>query len=257
MSSPAPENPFAAADVGVVYAHGRPYHHPRSLARIHAALGVDTVSRALDVACGTGMSSVALAEHAGTVVGLDISAEMLRAARTAPNVAYMLGSAERMPFPAATFDAVTCCSGVHWFDQHRFFAELQRVLRPDGWVGLYDHYFMKMSGVREFRDWTRELFERYPLPPRNVQVGDPRAETPAGFSHVANDFFEDPIPMTRKEFVDYQLTVSHCVAAVERGTPRAEIRAWLLASTEPLFAGVDTRTIEFLGSITCLRVVAQ
>ncbi len=251
------DNPFAADDVGAVYAHGRPYHHPRSLARILAALDVDAVGRALDVACGTGMSTVALAEHAGTVVGLDVSPEMLRVAPSAANVSYLLGSAEQMPFPAAIFDAVTCCSGVHWFDQQRFFAELRRVLTRDGWVGLYDHYFMKMSGVPEFRDWTRELFDRYPLPPRNVQVGDPRAETPEGFALVASDFFEDPIPMTQQEFVDYQLTVSHCVAAVERGTPRADIRGWLLASTESLFAGVDARTIEFLGSITCLRALAQ
>jgi len=251
------ENPFAADEVGTVYARGRPYHHPRSLARIRSALGVGRVERALDVACGTGMSSVALAEHAGTVIGLDVSPEMLGVARRASNVAYMLAYAERMPFPPATFDAVTCCSGVHWFDQEPFFAELRRVLRPGAWVGLYDHYFMKMQGVHGFGDWVRELFAQYPLPPRNTQVGDPRAETPNGFELVTNEFFEDPIAMTQEVFVDYQLTVSHCVAAVERGTPRAEVRAWLLASTAPLYDGVETRTVEFMGSITTLRVLAE
>ena len=68
--------------------------------------------------------------------------------------------------------------------------------------------------------WTRELFARYPLPPRNPQVGDPRADTPAGFEEIASEFFDDPIAMTPDEFADYQLTVSHCVAAVERGAPQ-------------------------------------
>ena len=115
---------------------------------------------------------------------------------------------------------------------------------------------MKMQHVHAFKDWVRELFDRYPLPPRNLQVGDPR-ETPAGFTLAGSAFFDDPIAMTQEEFADYQLTVSHCVAAVERGTPRAEVRVWLLESTAPLFAGVPTRTLEFMGSITCLRVVAE
>jgi hypothetical protein len=59
--------------------------------------------------------------------------------------------------------------------------------------------------------------------------------------------------MTREEFADYQLTVSHCVAAAERGTPRSEIRDWLLASTAPLFGDASTRVLQFLGTITCLR----
>jgi ubiquinone/menaquinone biosynthesis C-methylase UbiE len=249
----AVDNPFAAPGVGAVYAHGRPYHHPRSLARIREYVGAAPVDRALDLACGTGMSTVALAEQAGFVIGVDRSPAMLVAARTAPNAAYIRGQAERLPFPAATFGAVTCCSGIHWFDQTRAFAELHRVLEPDGWVGLYDHYFMKVPAAG-FKAWTRTLFERYPLPPRAKQVGDPRAETPAGFRLVGEELFEDPIAMTHDEFVDYQLTVSHCVAAVERGEPRADVRAWVAETSAPLFAGHATQTVAFLGSITCLRV---
>jgi ubiquinone/menaquinone biosynthesis C-methylase UbiE len=253
----APENPFAAVDVGALYQRGRPYHHPRSLARVRAVVasaGVATVvNRALDVACGTGMSAVALAQFAATVVGLDISPEMMRVAPAAANVTYMLGRAEWLPLADGAIDAVTCSSGVHWFDQDGFFAELRRVVRPGGWIALYDHYFVGMRGVDVFRDWARELFDRYPLPPRNPQVGDPPAETPAGFELLGTDTFEDPIEMSADAFADYQLTVSHCVAAAERGTPRAEIREWLLASTAPLFGDAPARVLVFGGMITCLR----
>ncbi len=250
-----PDNPFLAGDVGALYARGRPYHHPRSLTRLRALLaGRDgEVERALDVACGTGMSTLALAEFAGTVVGLDISPEMMRVAPQAPNTSYMLGSAEQLPFSAGVFDAVTCSTAVHWFDQARFYTEIRRVVRPEGWIGLYDHYFIGMQGVDEFRAWTIELFERYPLPARGLQVGDPRAETPPGFELVGTDGFEDPIEMTPDEFADYQLTVSHCVEAVERGTPRSEIRDWLMTSTAPLYGDASTRVVQFLGMITCLR----
>jgi ubiquinone/menaquinone biosynthesis C-methylase UbiE len=249
----SPDNPFAALDVGAVYKRGRPYHHPRSLARTRALAGTAAVDRALDVACGTGMSTIALADFAGSVVGLDISPEMMRVAPPAPNVDYVLGTAETLAFSDGAFDAVTCASGIHWFDQERFFVELRRVMRPGGWVGLYDHYFIGMKDVEAFRAWIGELFERYPLPARNPQVGDPRSATPPGFELAGTDLFEDPIAMTRDGFADYQLSVSHCVAAVERGTPRSEIRAWLLESTAPLFGTAETRVLQFVGTITCLR----
>jgi ubiquinone/menaquinone biosynthesis C-methylase UbiE len=248
-----PGNPFAAADVGSVYDRGRPFHHPRTLARARAFVSDDPAERALDIACGTGMSTIALAEHARSVVGVDVSSEMLRVARRAPGVSYLFARAERMPFPASTFDAVTCCSGLHWFDQPQFFAELHRVLRPGAWVVLYDHYFMRMRQTPGFRAWIEQLFERFPLPPRGAAVGDPAATRPEGFEHVADEGFDDDIDMTPEEFADYQLTVSHCVAAADHGTPRADLREWLLDSTEPLFDGAPVRTVRFYGAITCLR----
>ncbi len=249
-------NPFAASEVGTVYDAGRPFHHPRTLARIRERVGVAPLDHALDVACGTGMSTVALAEHARHVTGIDVSPAMMRAARQAPNVTYCFASAELLPLRADSIDAVTCCSGIHWFDQTRFFAELRRVLRPAGWVGLYDHYFMRVRSCPEFRGWVEALFHRFPLPPRGTQVGAPEADMPEGFELVADETFDDDIEMTQDQFVDYQLTVSHCVAAVERGTPRADVRAWLKQSTTPLFAGEATKTVRFFAAIRCLRVVS-
>jgi ubiquinone/menaquinone biosynthesis C-methylase UbiE len=248
-------NPFAAPGIGSFYDHGRPFHHPRTLARLLAMVGNPEIDRAVDVACGTGMSTVALAAHANAVVGVDLSPEMLRAARRAPGAHYLLGSAEQMPFPDGSFDAATCCSGVHWFDQPRFFAELRRVLKPGGWVGLYDHYFVgEMIDVPEFAAWLHEALVRYPLPPRNPQVGDPRSITPDGFEQIGDDMFGDDIALTHEQLADYQLTISNFVDATERGTTREELRAWALETTAPLFAGAATRTVRFLGSVTCLRV---
>jgi ubiquinone/menaquinone biosynthesis C-methylase UbiE len=249
-------NPFEATDVGTVYDAGRPFHHPRTLARIRARVGTTPLDHALDVACGTGMSTVALAAPARHVTGIDVSTEMMRAARRADNVSYCFASAEALPIAAASIDAVTCCSGIHWFDQTRFFAELRRVLRPGGWVGLYDHYFMRVRACPEFRGWVEKLFQQYPLPPRGTQVGAPETEVPDGFELVADETFDDDIEMTQDQFVDYQLTVSHCVAAVERGTPRADVRAWLMQSTTPLFSGEASKTVRFFAAIRCLRVLS-
>jgi SAM-dependent methyltransferase len=248
-------NPFAAHGVGDVYAFGRPFHHPRSLARIMAIVGEPDVERALDIACGTGMSTIALAVHATTVVGVDVSPEMLGSARRSRGASYLLGDAEQMPFADRSFDAATCCSGIHWFDQARFFAELKRVLVPGGWVGLYDHYFTgEMVDVPEFGAWIGDALTRHPLPPRNHQVGDPRAVTPDGYESIGEEVFVDDIELSHEQLVDYQLTISNFVDAVERGESRRDVRAWALETLAPLFADADTRTVRFVGSVNCLRV---
>jgi SAM-dependent methyltransferase len=251
-----PENPFAAVGVGAQYALGRPYHHPRALARALGRIGVRHIDRALDVACGTGLSTTALSEVADVVVGVDRSPEMLAVAPRLDAGWYIRSSAESLPFAAASFDVITVSSGVHWFDQPRFFAEAHRLLRPQAWVVLYDHYFIgEMVGVPEFGAWATDALARYPLPPRNKQVGDPRNQTPVGFESTGDDFYADDIEMTHRRFVDYQLSISNFVTACEQGADPDEVRGWLTESTASFYSDTPVRVVRFLGSVTCLRAL--
>ncbi len=103
------------------------------------------------------------------------------------------------------------------------------------------------------RGRTKRL-TRYPLPARNPQVGDPRSVTPDGYELIGDEMFADDIELTCEQLVDYQLTISNFVAAVERGESREELRAWALETLGPLFADTEIRTVRFVGSVTCLRV---
>lgn len=88
----------------------------------------------LDVACGTGDMAVSLVERGCTVTGVDISEEMLSIARQkAPIVTFMIADAEHLPFPDASFDAVTCAFGVRNFVHlEQGLNEMLRVLKPGG-----------------------------------------------------------------------------------------------------------------------------
>lgn len=244
------DNPFAAEGIGVQYARGRPYHHPVTLGRALALLGVTRAAAALDVACGTGLSTRALADVADRVAGCEVSPAMLSVAPMLDNVSYVRAAAESMPFARASFDGATVASAVHWFDQGRFFAEMHRVLRPGGWLVLYDHYFLcAIRDVPEADEWGRRFSERYPLPPRSRSTGETGIAPGELFEAVAEEFFDNDQDMDFDAFVDYVCSQSNAVAAGERREP---VREWVIETAAPLFAGAR-RAVRFLSAVTCFR----
>lgn len=88
----------------------------------------------LDLGCGTGISTRQLARSGGLVVGLDTASQMLIQAigKQQHGISYAFGSAEKIPFAAGQFDAVTCFSSFHWFSNLEAISEIQRVLVDDG-----------------------------------------------------------------------------------------------------------------------------
>jgi demethylmenaquinone methyltransferase/2-methoxy-6-polyprenyl-1,4-benzoquinol methylase len=95
---------------------------------LHAIAG----ERVLDVAAGTGASTVALARSGATVIGCDFSVGMLQASRGRP-VPLVAGDALRLPFADASFDAVTISFGLrNVVDVDGALAEFLRVTRPGG-----------------------------------------------------------------------------------------------------------------------------
>jgi len=92
----------------------------------------------LDVACGTGRLPKTLLEQdgfTGKIIGLDASRKMLVEAACAldSHVPLIWQDAERLPFEASTFDAVTCLEALEFMpNTSRALAEIARVLRPGG-----------------------------------------------------------------------------------------------------------------------------
>ncbi len=97
--------------------------------------------RVLDGCCGTGDLAVAARKAgAGEVVGLDFSGRMLeRARKKEPAVEWIQGDLLELPFEDGSFDAATVGFGVrNVADLERGLAELRRVLRPGGRVGILE-----------------------------------------------------------------------------------------------------------------------
>ncbi|MCE9595547.1 MAG: class I SAM-dependent methyltransferase [Planctomycetes bacterium] len=103
--------------------------------------------RVLDLCCGFGRHALLLREHGLATFGLDLSLDLLRAARTLPGFERALagrlvrGDAVRLPFAAERFDSVVnLFSSFGYFGEagdERVLAEIRRVLRPGG-LAVFD-----------------------------------------------------------------------------------------------------------------------
>ena len=98
--------------------------------------------RVLDVACGTGNVAVAAARRFAEVVGVDFVPELLqrgrqRAAAESLEIDFREGDVEALPVEDASFDVVLSTFGVMFApDQRKAAAELLRVCRPGGRIGM-------------------------------------------------------------------------------------------------------------------------
>jgi SAM-dependent methyltransferase len=234
-------NPFAAA--ADRYAEGRPYHHTRTLRR---ALAGERPRVALDVACGTGLSTRGLAELGIAAIGIDIVPAMVARARADTALPYAVAAAEALPLAAGTVDLVTVGSGVHWFDQRRFATEAVRVLRPGGALLLYEHAGATLPDPA-YPDWVRGTYlRRFPSPQRGALA----AEFPAAAGLVPEraDWWPDEVPMTRARFAAYLATQSNVA-----GEPSERVRAWFEAELAPFFPGEGPQPVRFRASCQLLR----
>lgn len=101
--------------------------------------------RAVDLACGPGTLALRFARHVRWICGYDLTPAILARARSSAaagelrNIDFALGDAQSLPFPDASLDlAVTSYSLHHIPDPGRVIAEMARIVKPGGRVGVLD-----------------------------------------------------------------------------------------------------------------------
>ena len=121
-----------------IYEAGRPGYPSDAVAwLLDPARHNGGVLEVADVGAGTGKLTRTLVELGADTVAIDPDLEMLSALRdNVPGVKTLPGTAERMPLPDESVDAVVLGQAWHWVDPEAGFTEVARVLRPGGVLGL-------------------------------------------------------------------------------------------------------------------------
>jgi SAM-dependent methyltransferase len=244
------------------YAKFRPSYPEALVSRVLRDVAVSSPSSlAVDVGCGTGQLSVALADRGfARVIGVDVSAEQVAAGTVRPNIEYRVGSAHALPIDGEQIaDAVCIAQTMHWLDPEPTFAECSRLLKHGGIVAVIGYPVCSLlnndAANAAMQRYHFEVLRPYWHPNRWLLDDGYKFFDLAdhGFDECAEVRFEDDREMSLDEFIGYASTSSARATMIESGEPdplddlRASIAATLGSSSEkllvrfPFFAKLGTR----------------
>lgn len=212
------KNYFLSPERAARYDQMRPSFHKEALEAFHSSKASKIYDRSLDVGCGTGQSSLALAEWSKDVTAIDASEPMLKNATPHPDIHYMIGEAENLPFTDHQFDLVFVASSLHWFERRKFLKEVSRVLRPGGKFLVYDSYLI--SGLENF---SQKYSQRFPRPYEDVPIIDFELD----FFNLSKRHihqFDFDKKLSQEDVVNYFLNLSNVAAGLDRGEDEHEVR---------------------------------
>jgi SAM-dependent methyltransferase len=119
------------------YEAARPGYPPDAVAWFAEQLGIRAGARVCDLAAGTGKLTRLLVPLGADVIAAEPVAGMRAQFRTVlPDTTLVASTAEHLAFANERLDAVIVAQAWHWFDHDRAAAEVRRVLRPGGRLGL-------------------------------------------------------------------------------------------------------------------------
>jgi len=176
---------------------------------------------ALDLGAGTGALTRRLLDRAARVLAVEPDPRMLEVLTSrAPQVGALRAAAEHLPLAPACVDAVTVSSAWHWMDAGPALAEIGRVLRRGGTLGVV------WNGADRSVGWVASLLGRRDPSPGDgtARAGRHRFELPEGsvFTGLETTVIAWTLPMTRAELVGLAGTYSS-VITMAPGTRAVEL----------------------------------
>jgi len=119
------------------YERGRPGYPAAAVDYLAEVLRLSPGTTVVDLAAGTGKLTRQLVGSGANVIAVEPVAGMRRVlTQVVPEAEVLEGTAEELPLPDEYAQAVTVAQAFHWFQGHEALAEVHRVLRPSGRLGL-------------------------------------------------------------------------------------------------------------------------
>ena len=119
------------------YDRARPSYPPDAISWLADELEIGPGRQVVDLAAGTGKLTTLLAGTGADLIAVEPVTSMRERLRDLlPGVPVLSGVAEALPLADSSVDVVLVAQAFHWFDARRAMAEIARVVRPGGYLGL-------------------------------------------------------------------------------------------------------------------------
>ncbi|MGH8820134.1 MAG: methyltransferase domain-containing protein [Rhodoferax sp.] len=222
------------------YARGRPEYPPALASWLTGPMELAPGRTVADVGAGTGKFTKLLPPTGADVIAVEpVDAMRAQLETGLPTVRALAGSAQSIPLPNASLDAVTCAQAFHWFATRKTLDEFHRVLKPGGKLGL-------VWNVRdESVDWVTELttiVTPYEGDAPRFYTGDWRRPFPhPGFGKLVEHRFEHRhVGPPQQVIVDRFMSVSFIAALAPQDNAAVRERIEALIATHPALSGQHT-----------------
>ena len=214
------------------YERGRPPYPEEALDWVLPA----GARRIVDLGAGTGKLTRQIHERGLRVTAVEPSDGMrAELARVLPGVPALAGSAEALPLPDHSADAVLCAQAWHWVDPARAVPEVARVLAPGGRLGL----IWNLRDDRE--DWVRRLGEIIDSPEMHRQT-----DLGAPFGPVEIRDFGWTHELGLDRLLDLVASRSSVILLSDHDRAALLDRVRELTATHPALAGRDTFALPYV-----------
>jgi SAM-dependent methyltransferase len=223
------------------YERGRPSYPPEAIDWLLPPGAKDV----LDLGAGTGKLTTRLVERGLGVVAVDPIPEMLELlSNSLPDTPALLGTAEEIPLPDDSVDAVLVAQAWHWFDPERAAKEVARVLRPGGRLGLV------WNSRDERLGWVKDL-GRIIGHENAREVFDGGVPMPEPFTDVERHQVEWTSYLTPQALIDLVASRSYCITSPEKVRTRTLDRVRDLLATHPALANTNGLALPYV--TMCIR----
>ncbi|MCI4348905.1 MAG: class I SAM-dependent methyltransferase [Thermoplasmata archaeon] len=195
------------------YERSRPEYPADALGFLAQRLAIEPGRTVVDLAAGTGKLTRGLLAFGPSLVAVEPSEGMRAVFHRSLGFAALDGTAESIPLPDGSADAVVVGQAFHWFRAAEALEEIARVLRPSGGLGLlWNRRDESVPWVGQFGAIIRS-YDRGGAPSSQDEIWKDAFARSARFGPIEERSFPFERTMPRDELIDRALSISYIAAA--------------------------------------------
>jgi ubiquinone/menaquinone biosynthesis C-methylase UbiE len=178
------------SELAETYSKYRP-NYPKNLFEYLASI-CNQHQQAWDCGTGNGQAAISLTEYFEKVYATDASKEQLaQAPGHHPKIIFRNEPAEKVSLADKSTDLVTVAAAVHWFNFEKFYAEVKRVLKPNGVIAVWGYHLFTISPKIDklLIKYYREILNDY-WPEQFHYVDTRYTDLPFPFDELSTPNFE-------------------------------------------------------------------